>query len=131
MVIAITYDKETGNVGEHFGHAEHFKLYEVEDGKIMDSAVVSPFGQGHDAVVETMLEYSVALVICKGIGDGAIAGLQQAGISVCANVEGPADDALEAFLQGNLQLSATANCDCDHSEGSCCGSSGGCSGCCC
>ena len=47
MVVAVTYDKETGNVGQHFGHADFFKLYENENGKILDSSVVSPFGQGH------------------------------------------------------------------------------------
>ena len=131
MVVAITYDKETGNVGEHFGHADYFKLYEIEDGRIMDSAVVQPFGQGHEAVVGTMLDYSVALVICRGIGDGAMEGLAQVGISVCPNVTGKADDALEAFMNGQLQINMVANCNCDHSAGSCgssCGS--GCGRCC-
>ncbi len=129
MVIAVTYDVETGNVGAHFGHAENFKLYEVENGRILDSAVVQPFGQGHDAVVSTMLDYSVSLVICQGIGDGAMQGLAQAGIAVCPNIEGAADDAIEAFMQGSLQLSEAPSCDCDHEAGSCC-SSGGCGGCC-
>ena len=34
MVVAVTYDKETGNVGQHFGHADFFKLYEIENGNI-------------------------------------------------------------------------------------------------
>ena len=135
MVIAVTYDKETGNVGQHFGHAEYFKLYEVENGRIMDSAVVQPFGRGHEAVVATMEDYSVALVICQNIGDGAMNGLAQAGIAVCPDVEGAADDAIEAFMQGNLQIRMAPNCDCDHTEGSCCGGSdagcgSGCGGCC-
>lgn len=131
MVIAITYDNETGNVGAHFGHAEYFKLYEIEDGKIMDSAVVQPFGQGHEAVVGTMLDYSVALVICQGIGDGAVEGLAQAGIAVCPNITGSADEAIQSFMNGELQISMVANCNCDHSGDSCgssCGS--GCGGCC-
>ncbi len=128
MVIAVTYDKETGNVGQHFGHAEFFKLYEVEDGKMMDSAVVSPFGQGHEAVVATMEDYSVALIICQSIGDGAIAGLSEAGIAVCPNVTGAADDAIEAFLAGNLQIQAVANCD--YCGGSDAGCGSGCGGCC-
>lgn len=134
MVIAVTYDKDTGNIGQHFGHAEFFKLYEVENGKIMDSAVVSPFGQGHEAVVATMEDYSVALVICQNIGDGAMAGLAAAGIAVCPNVTGSADDAIEAFFAGNLQIMTTSNCDC-HDGGSCCGGedsscASGCGGCC-
>ncbi len=127
MVIAVTYDKETGRIGQHFGHAEYFKLYEVEDGRIMDSAVVKPMGQGHDAVVATMMDYSVALVICRNIGDGAMQGLTAAGISVCPNVDGMADDAIEALFQGSLQITDVASCGCDHTTGhSCCGHAGSC-----
>lgn len=133
MVIAVTYDKETGQVGPHFGHAEFFKLYEVENGRILDSAVVAPFGQGHDAVVATMEDYSVVLVICQNIGEGALLGLSQAGIAVCPNVTGAADDAVAAFLQGQLQIQTVSNCDCSDG-GSCCGSAegcgSGCGGCC-
>ena len=135
MVVAVTYDKETGNVGQHFGHADFFKLYEIENGKIMDSAVVSPFGQGHEAVASTMEDYSVSLVICQNIGDGALQALSAYGIAVCPNVEGLADDAIEAFMQGSLLITDALNCDCDHSTGGCClGSEGacgsGCGGCC-
>ena len=130
MVVAVTYDKETGNVGQHFGHADFFKLYEIEDGKIMDSAVVAPFGQGHEAVANTMEDYSVALVICQSIGEGAMQALSQYGIAVCPNVEGLADDAIQAFMDGKLVLASVSNCDCDHGSGSCCGGDAGCgSGC--
>ena len=38
MKIAVTY--EEGKVFQHFGHTEHFKFYEVEDGKVTTSQVV-------------------------------------------------------------------------------------------
>ena len=136
MVIAVTYDNATGNVGEHFGHAEHFKLYEFNEYELVDTAVVNPFGQGHAAMVETMLEYHVGLVICQNIGEGAMAGLNQCGIAVVPGVEGAADDAVEAFLNGELQIVSVASCGCGGHEGGCgsheggctCGSS--CGGCC-
>ena len=37
MKIAVTY--EEGKVFQHFGHTEHFKFYEVEDGKVTTSQV--------------------------------------------------------------------------------------------
>lgn len=37
MIIAVTY--ENGQVFQHFGHSEYFKIYEVEDGKIVKSEV--------------------------------------------------------------------------------------------
>ncbi len=131
MVIAVTYDKETGGIGRHFGHADFFKLYEAEDGKILDSAVVAPFGQGHDAVVATMLDYSVSLVICDSIGEGAMEGLAQAGIAVCPQVTMDPDDAVAAFFAGELPIATVASCDChDGGDGGCCSDCGSaCGGC--
>lgn len=48
MKLAVTY--ENGQVFQHFGHTENFKLYSIEDGKITDSQVVNTNGQGHGAL---------------------------------------------------------------------------------
>lgn len=45
MRIAVTY--ENGMIFQHFGHTESFKVYEVEDEKVISSEVVSTNGQGH------------------------------------------------------------------------------------
>lgn len=47
MRIAVTYENEM--IFQHFGHTEKFKIYDVEDGKIINKAVVDTFGQGHGA----------------------------------------------------------------------------------
>ena len=38
MKIAVTYDN--GQVFQHFGHTQSFKIYEIENGKIVSSQVV-------------------------------------------------------------------------------------------
>ena len=48
MRIAVTYNN--GEVFQHFGHSEYFKVYEVEDGKVVSSEVVGSDGQGHGAL---------------------------------------------------------------------------------
>jgi predicted Fe-Mo cluster-binding NifX family protein len=48
MLIAVTY--EDGNVFQHFGHTESFKLYEVEDGEIKSSHIMDTNGTGHEAL---------------------------------------------------------------------------------
>ena len=48
MKIAVTY--ENGNVFQHFGHSEAFKVYDVEDGKILGSQVIGSNGSGHGAL---------------------------------------------------------------------------------
>ena len=45
MKIAVTYDN--GEVFQHFGHTENFKVYEVEDGKVVrQTALVMMHLQG-------------------------------------------------------------------------------------
>ena len=43
MKIAVTYDN--GNVFQHFGKTENFKVYEVEDNKVVSSEVIGSNGQ--------------------------------------------------------------------------------------
>ena len=43
MKIAVTY--ENGNICQHFGHTGQFKVYEVEDGKIVSSQVMGSEGK--------------------------------------------------------------------------------------
>ena len=48
MRIAVTY--ENGEIFQHFGHTEQFKVYDVENGKIVFSEVVDTNGSGHGAL---------------------------------------------------------------------------------
>ena len=48
MKIAVTYDN--GNVFQHFGKTEYFKIYEVEENKVVSSEVMSSNGSGHGAL---------------------------------------------------------------------------------
>ena len=66
MKIAVTY--EEGKVFQHFGHTEHFKFYEVEDGKVTTSQVVDTNGSGHGALAGLLAEHQVDVLICGGIG---------------------------------------------------------------
>ena len=42
MRIAVTY--ENGDIYQHFGHTERFKIYDVQDGKVMDSRIIDTNG---------------------------------------------------------------------------------------
>ena len=48
MRIAVTY--ENGQIFQHFGRTEQFKLYDVADGKIISEQVVGTMGAGHGAL---------------------------------------------------------------------------------
>ena len=49
MKIAVTY--ENGEVFQHFGHTERFKVYEVENGQVTSAAVIDSAGSGHGAAL--------------------------------------------------------------------------------
>lgn len=122
MKIAVAYDN--GNIFQHFGRTEFFKVYEVEDDKVVSSEVIGSNGVGHGALAGLLAEQSVDVLICGGIGGGAQAALAEAGVELCSGAEGDADQAVEAYLKGEL-VSTGANCDHHHhGEGHSCGDHG-------
>ncbi|MBQ1931684.1 MAG: NifB/NifX family molybdenum-iron cluster-binding protein [Lachnospiraceae bacterium] len=125
MKIAVTY--EDGKIFQHFGHTEEFKIYEIQDGKVIASEVVPTNGSGHGALAGFLTANGVGALICGGIGPGAQMALAEMGISLYAGVAGSADTAVQALLMGCLQYSTSANCnhhDHDHHHGGSCGSHG-------
>ena len=52
MKIAVTY--ENGEVFQHFGHTEKFKVYEVKDGRIVSSEIIGSNGSGHAALATVL-----------------------------------------------------------------------------
>ena len=122
MKIAVAYDN--GNIFQHFGRTEFFKVYEVEDDKVISSEVIGSNGVGHGALAGLLAEQSVDVLICGGIGGGAQAALTEAGVELCAGAQGDADQAVEAYLKGKL-VSTGANCDHHHhKDGHSCGDHG-------
>ena len=118
MKIAATYDN--GSIFQHFGKTEFFKVYEVEDNKIVSSEVIGSNGTGHGALAGLLAERGIQVLICGGIGGGAQAALAEAGIELCSGAQGDADAAVEAYLKGELE-STGVNCDHHHEEGHSCG----------
>ncbi|MCD8012761.1 MAG: DUF134 domain-containing protein [Lachnospiraceae bacterium] len=108
MRIAVTY--ENGQIFQHFGHTEQFKLYDTEDGKIVSSEVLSTNGQGHGALAEVLSAIQADVLICGGIGGGAQNALASAGIHLYAGVTGDADAAVEALLAGTLSYNPNVQC---------------------
>lgn len=118
MKIAVTYDN--GNVFQHFGKTENFKVYEVENNQVVSSEVISSNGTGHGALAGLLADQSVEVLICGGIGGGAQAALAEAGVTLVAGAQGNTDEIVEAYLKGEL-VSTGANCDHHHEEGHSCG----------
>lgn len=123
MKIAVTY--ENGEVFQHFGHTEQFKVYEVEDGKIISSEIVDTNGQGHGALAGFLFNSGIDVLICGGIGGGARNALAEAGIQLYPGAMGNADAQVESFLKGTLSYDPDTMCSHhSHAEGHVCGDHG-------
>lgn len=129
MRIAVTY--ENGEIFQHFGRTEHFKLYDIEDGTITNEQIVETGGSGHGALAGFLHSAQVDALICGGIGSGAQMALAEAGITLYNGVSGNADAAAKALAEGRLAYDPDAHCDhhdhageghdCAHDGGHCCG----------
>ena len=116
MKIAVTH--ENGQIFQHFGHTEQFKVYTVENGKVTDTTVVDTNGQGHGALADLLKTIGADAIICGGIGGGAQMALAEAGIKLFGGVSGSCDEAVEALLAGELGYDPNVKCDHhDHEHG--------------
>lgn len=126
MRVATTYDN--GNIFMHFGRSEQFKIYDIQDDKVLNEQVVGTGGTGHGALAGLLANGGVDTLICGGIGGGAINALTQAGITVYAGAQGNCDACVEALIAGTLAQTGEATCDCHghdhehtHEHGESCG----------
>ena len=69
MKIAVAYDN--GNVFQHFGRTENFKIYDVENGRVVSSEVMNSNGVGHEALAWLLKDSDIDVLICGGMGQGA------------------------------------------------------------
>ena len=123
MKIAVTH--ENGEIFGHFGHTAEFKVYNIINGKIEGSEVVSTGGKGHGALATVLSGLNIDVLICGGIGGGAQMALKNAGIQLYGGVAGNCDAAVEAFITGDLVYNPNVMCNHHHhEEGHACGDHG-------
>lgn len=125
MKIAVTY--ENGEIFQHFGHTAQFKVYTVENGAVTKSEVLDTNGSGHGALAGFLSGLRIDALICGGIGGGARAALDEAGIKLYGGVSGSADKAVSALLEGSLSFNPDVHCshhDEHHGDDHSCGDHG-------
>lgn len=123
MKLAVTYDVQNGEIFQHFGRTENFKVYEVEDGQVKEAHVEGSNGQGHGALAGVLKNLGVEALICGGIGGGAQQALKAQGIRFYGGCSGQADQAVADFLAGKLAYQEDIQCvhheQHNHGEGGC------------
>ena len=111
MKIAATYDTATNTIFQHFGKTQAFKIYEIENGKIVKSEVIGNGGFGHHDLATYLKKLGVETLILGNRGQGAIDALNNAGIKQLAGITGNPDEAVESFLKGTLKDNPEAKCN--------------------
>ncbi len=124
LKIAVTTD-ESNNVFQHFGKTDTFTIYEIQGKELKSKTALSSNGSGHSELVSLLAEEKINVLICGGIGMGAMEGLMDAGILVIPGAIGDIDVAVAAYLDGTLTDSSQANCD-HHEHGNSDSCSGNC-----
>lgn len=118
MRVAVAY--ENGEIFQHFGRTQAFKLYDIDDGRVVAMQVVDTQGSGHGALAGFLKGNDVDVLLCGGIGGGAQSALAAQGIELYGGLSGLADDAVSCLLAGILEKSIMPACDHHgHSHGEC------------
>ena len=113
MKIAVNY--ENGEIFQHFGQTTTFKVSTVANGTITGTELVPGAPEGHHALGHQLAAMQVDVVICGRLGIPMLNLLQGAGIKVCGNITGSADEAVQKYLNGTLVSSTDAHaCGCGH-----------------
>ena len=111
MVIAVTYDNEF--IFPHFGRSPYLAIYLIGENKqIVRKSIVSLEGSGHMGIALILHDLDVDVLICGGIGLGAVNTLKEIGIEVYPGNEGNADEIVTKFLNGLLLKNDNPTCSC-------------------
>lgn len=117
MKIAVAY--EDGNVHPHFGQCTCVKVYEVENNAVVSTDIVNMPSPGHSMIARVIYTNGATVVICGNIKPGAALGLEMSDVQLFAGVEGPADEAVNAYIAGTLKHNPGAcnpNESCGHDD---------------
>jgi predicted DNA-binding protein (UPF0251 family)/predicted Fe-Mo cluster-binding NifX family protein len=115
MIIAVPYLE--GHVNPHFGSTQAFLIAQAVDGKVEGTSIYEIQGMqhSHSGIAGFLKEQGVQVILAGGMGAPMQQALKQAGFDLCCGVSGPALEAIDAFLGGQIEHSE-ATCGHHHGE---------------
>ncbi len=120
-IVRIAIPTEGENVCSHFGKCGTFTVVEIENNTVKSKTSLDTTGNQHSLLPGFLAEHGVNMVIAGGMGEGALQGLMNNGIDAITGVSGSIDEAISAYLNGELE-SSDACCpghDHEHEGGGC------------
>ena len=110
-MIAITYDKETNSVFQHFGRTEYFYLFDLNSN---EEKVVDNGGFSHHDLAPYLKSLGVDTLICGGIGSHGVEAIASAGLNLIAGAFGDVKDVIKSYKDGLLVNNPNAMHSCSH-----------------
>jgi predicted Fe-Mo cluster-binding NifX family protein len=110
-MVAITYDKETNTVFQHFGRTEYFYLFNEKTGeeKIIDNG-----GFSHHDLAPYLKSLGVTTLICGGIGSHGVEAVESSGLKLIPGAFGDVKDVIDAYKNNTLVADPSAMHSCSH-----------------
>lgn len=111
MKIAIPTDK--GQVSAHFGHCEHFTIYDVDESqeKVIAKDVIDNPGHEPGFLPVFLAKHNVNCIIAGGMGSRAKQLFDQNNIQTITGASGIVDEVIQEYLSGNIVSKGNY---CDH-----------------
>jgi len=107
MNVAIPKINDT--IASCFEAAKNFNIIEIENGKILSTKTIECHGIEDFQRVRLLRLYEISILVCNGINRFYRDQLTSLGINVIPNINGSISNAIDNFLEGNLQVNETGS----------------------
>ena len=94
---------EGSMVTGHFGHCANFRLYDTEDGKIVNEQSIPNPGHKPGFLPNYLNDLGVNVIISGGMGGGAVEIFEEHNIEIVVGASGDARANVEKYLSGDLE----------------------------
>lgn len=97
--------KNNGQIDEHSGHCEFYRIFTVSDKNeiINEETIEAEQGCGCKSnIAITLAKVVVTIMLAGGIGEGAINVLNKVGIKVIRGCSGNALEVLKQYIEGKI-----------------------------
>lgn len=102
-MIKIAVASEHEYVTEHFGHCINFNIFDADNNQIVKKESIPNPGHKPGFLPNYLNDMGVNVIISGGMGGGAIDIFNEKDIEVIVGASGKAQDAAEAYLNGQLK----------------------------
>lgn len=100
MKVAVAVSEN--QVSQHFGFCELFRIYTVDNGKVVEKVDVANPGHKPGFLPVFLHKEGVEVIIAGGMGGSAVDIFNENKIEVVIGISGSTDEAVEKYIAGDL-----------------------------